>query len=155
MESTADSDEAVPSLAQRLDTLFKTKLKTEGKDRGKEYSNREVSRILSARGEPISHTYIGELRSGQHDDPRISHLRALAGFFGVDVEFFTSDEVAAKTSRELEMAAKLKQLKVQTVALRQSVLPEAEQTLAALQSIVDAIRTLEADDGDTTSRDDT
>lgn len=131
---------AVPSsLAQRLDNLF-TKVRKPG---GREYSHREVAEAITLAGEPISYSYIGQLRAGDKDNPTLRHLRALARFFGVPVEYFTSERLAAEVDRELDLAAALQDLRVQTVALRESVLPEAERSMASLSRIVEVIRQLE------------
>src|SRR6476660_5351082 len=134
------TDGAVPgSLAQRLDNLF-TKVRKPG---GREYSHREVAEAITLAGEPISYSYIGQLRAGDKDNPTLRHLRALARFFGVPVEYFTSERLAAEVDRELDLAAALQDLRVQTVALRESVLPEAERSMASLRRIVEVIRRLE------------
>src|SRR6476660_9294932 len=131
------TDGAVPgSLAQRLDNLF-TKVRKPG---GREYSHREVAEAITLAGEPISYSYIGQLRAGDKDNPTLRHLRALARLFGVPVEYFTSERLAAEMDRELDRAAALR---VQTVALRESVLPEAERSMASLSRIVEVIRRLE------------
>jgi transcriptional regulator with XRE-family HTH domain len=136
-------DPHVPEpLAARVDKLFRTVRRPDGR----EYSHREVADAITAAGEPISHSYIGQLRAGDKDNPTLRHLRALARFFGVPVEYFTSDVVAAEVNRELDVLAALKELRVQTVALRQSVLPEAQRSLAQLSRIMDAIRELEQGD---------
>jgi transcriptional regulator with XRE-family HTH domain len=136
-------DPHVPEpLAARVDKLFRTVRRPDGR----EYSHREVADAITTAGEPISHSYIGQLRAGDKDNPTLRHLRALARFFGVPVEYFTSEAVAAEVNRELDVLAALKELRVQTVALRQSVLPEAQRSLAQLSRIMDAIR--ELDQGD-------
>jgi transcriptional regulator with XRE-family HTH domain len=136
-------DPHVPEpLAARVDKLFQAVRRPDGR----EYSHREIAEAITAAGEPISHSYIGQLRAGDKDNPTLRHLRALARFFGVPVEYFTSDVVAAEVNRELDVLAALKELRVQTVALRQSVLPEAKRSLAQLSRIMDAIR--ELDQGD-------
>lgn len=127
------------SLAQRLDRLF-SRVRKPG---GREYSHREVAEAITLAGEPISYSYIGQLRAGDKDNPTLRHLRALARFFGVPVEYFTSERLAAEVDRELDLAAALQDLHVKTVALRQSVLPEAERSMESLSRIVDVIRRLE------------
>lgn len=135
------------SLAHRLDHLFRTVAKPDGR----EYSHREVAEAVTTGGEPISHSYIGQLRTGDKDNPTIRHLRALARFFGVPVEYFTSDEVAADVDLELRTLTALKELQVKTIALRRTVLPEAERSLAELARLVEVIRGIEQA-GDLTSR---
>lgn len=131
---------ASTSLAERLDHLFRTVRREDGR----EFSHREVADAITASEEPISHSYIGQLRTGDKDNPTIKHLRALARFFGVPVEYFTNDDVTAAVDRELATLTALRELQVRTVALRQTILPEAERSLAELSRIVDVIRELDA-----------
>jgi transcriptional regulator with XRE-family HTH domain len=113
---------AEESFAARLNRLFATVRKADGG----EYSLREVAEKMTQAGTPISHTYIGQLRSGDKDDPKLSHLRALARFFGIPVEYFTSDRVSARQ-----------------MALRDSLLPEAKATADALTALLERVRHLE------------
>jgi transcriptional regulator with XRE-family HTH domain len=129
------------TLAQRLNNLFRAVRRPDGR----EYSHREVAEAITASGEPISHSYIGQLRAGDKDNPTIKHLRALARFFGVPVEYFTNEEVAAGVDRELRTLTALKELQVKTVALRSSLLPEAERSLTELARIVEVIREIDAE----------
>lgn len=132
------------SLAQRLDNLFRTVRR----DDGREFSHREVAESITATDEPISHSYIGQLRTGDKDNPTIKHLRALARFFGVPVEYFTRDDIADDVDHELRTLTALKELQIRTVALRSTVLPEAERSLAELSRIIDVIRELDKEEED-------
>jgi transcriptional regulator with XRE-family HTH domain len=136
-----ESGASTATFAERLDKLFKTIRKKDGN----EYSLREVADAIVKTGEPISFAYIGQLRTGVKVDPRLSHLRALARFFGVPVEYLTStdDRLVAAVDSELGLVAALQQLRVRTVALRQAVLPEAEAGIAAVAEVLDRIRALE------------
>jgi transcriptional regulator with XRE-family HTH domain len=127
------------SLTVRLNTLFDKVRKPDGTT----FSLREVAEAITAAGEPISHAYIGQLRTGKKDDPTLSHLKALAKFFGVPVEYFTRDELAAEVDAELNLAAALMQVRARTVALRQSVIPEAQEALGALTELLNTIRDME------------
>jgi transcriptional regulator with XRE-family HTH domain len=136
-------DERGPvSLAERLNKLFASVRKPDGT----EYSQREVAEGVTAAGEPISHSYVGQLRKGEKDNPTLRHLRGLARFFGVPVEYFTNDDVAAKVDHELDLLQALQALRVRTAAMRQTVLPEAERSLAELARIVEVIRGLYSTD---------
>src|SRR5688500_18345325 len=116
------------TLADRLNTLFDKVRKSDGCP----FSLREVAEAITASGEAISHAYIGQLRTGKRQDPNLSHLKALAQYFGVPVEYFTSDRLAAEVDTELNVAAALRDVRARTVALRESVIPEAEQAIHAL-----------------------
>lgn len=127
------------TLADRLSLLFE-KIR---KEDGAAYSLREVAEAVTAAGEPISHTYIAQLRTGKRVDPTLSHLRGLARFFGVPVEFFTSDEIVDGVSGELELLSVLNSVRARTVALRQSVLPDAVAAVDALTKLIAQIHDLE------------
>lgn len=138
------SDQAGPtSLAARLEKLFASVRKADGS----EYSQREVAEGVTAGGEPISHSYVGQLRKGEKDNPTLRHLRALAKFFGVPVEYFTNDDVAAQVETELDKLRALQDLRIRTAALRATVLPEAERSWAEVGRIIEVIRGLEAEGG--------
>ena len=139
MAEAPDEPGATGSLAERLNRLFDRVRKPNGK----EYSLREVADGITAGGESISHAYIGQLRNGTKTDPTISHLRALAKFFGVPVEYFTCDALATEVDKELDLAAALQQVRARTVALRESVIPEAESAIGALTELLGVIRGLE------------
>lgn len=148
MAEEAEELRSSGALADRLDRLFDRIRKPDGSA----YSLREAADAITAAGEPISHTYIGQLRTGKKADPTLRHLRALARFFGVPVEYFTSDELAADVDKELDLAAALQQVRARTVALRNSVIPEAQSAIDALTELLGVIRVLEqgradADDG--------
>ncbi len=128
------------TLATRLDKLFTAVRRPDGA----EYSQREVAEGVTAAGEPISHSYVGQLRKGEKDNPTLRHLRGLARFFGVPVEYFTRDDVAAKVDHELDLLHALQTLRVRTAAMRRTVLPEAERSLAELSRIVEVIRGLDS-----------
>ena len=126
-------------LASRLNTLFETVRKSDGSA----YSLREVADAVTAAGQPISHAYIGQLRTGQKVDPNLSHLKALAGFFQVPVEYFTCDALAAAVDSELILTAALQQVQARTDALRASVIPQAEAALQVISELLGTVRDLE------------
>ncbi|HEX5739934.1 MAG TPA: helix-turn-helix transcriptional regulator, partial [Pilimelia sp.] len=95
------------TLAERLDHLFRTVLRPDGRP----HSHREVADAISRTDEPISHAYIGQLRSGERDNPTLKHLRGLAAFFGVPVEYFTHAQVATEVDSELKLVTSLRDLR--------------------------------------------
>lgn len=133
---------AVSPIAERLDRLFRTFTKPDGR----EYSHREVEREVMIRwGEQISHAYIGQLRAGRQVNPTIKPLRLLARFFGVPVEYFTRDDLADEVDQELQLAAQLRELRendaVRTLVVRARGLSQG--SLASVTAIIDHIRRLE------------
>ncbi|RZU51276.1 hypothetical protein EV385_3086 [Krasilnikovia cinnamomea] len=127
------------SIADRLNALFDKVRKPDGTL----YSLREVADAVTAAGDPVSHGYIGHLRSGRSTDPTLSHLKGLARFFGVPVEYFTSEAVATEVDNELILAAALQQVRTRTVALRQSVVPQAQEQIGAITELLRVIADLE------------
>src|SRR6266536_1727734 len=114
MTDRADETGPPETLAARLNKLFASVRKPGGA----EYSQREVAEGVTELGEPISHSYVGQLRKGEKDNPTLRHLRGLARFFGVPVEYFTNDDVAAQVDLELDKLRALQALRVRTAAMR-------------------------------------
>jgi transcriptional regulator with XRE-family HTH domain len=127
-----------PSLAERLDRLFRTVLD----DQQKEYSHDDVARAIRKRGGPtISATYVWQLRKGLRDNPTKNHIEALAGFFGVPASYFFDDDDAVRIEEELELLAALRSAGVHQVAMRASGLSKA--AISAIVDMIDIARRLE------------
>lgn len=93
------SEQKARSLADKINHLFEAIRR----DDGQEFSNEFVAAAICESGETtISQSYIWQLRKGKKTNPTISHLQALADFFGVPVTYFFDDEVASKVERRLE-----------------------------------------------------
>lgn len=93
------------TLAEKLDALFHAVRD----DRGREHSLEDVARAIAERGGPtISATYLWQLRRGVRSNPRMSHLEALAGFFGVDPGYFFPGELAAQLAEQMTVALALR-----------------------------------------------
>ena len=140
MSETAEPERR--SIADRLDHLFKTFRRPDGR----EYSHREVERELATRYDlQLSHAYIGDLRVGRHDNPTVKALKALGTFFGVPVEYFTQDDVAHKVDQELQLAVALRELRnngdLQTLVVRARGL--SAKSLHAITEIIDDIRKIQ------------
>jgi ESX-1-secreted protein regulator len=138
------SDAAEPRggpLSERLDHLFRTVVKPDGSP----YSHREAGEAISRDHEPISHAYIGQLRSGERDNPTIKHLRGLAAFFGVPVEYFTRDDIVEQVDKELQLISTLRDLRdnqaMRTLIVRTRGL--SPKSLQSLSDIADRIREIE------------
>ena len=126
------------TLADRLDRLFRTARSP----RGRPYTTGEAARAIAAAGGPtISPTYLWELRTGRATDPRRSHLRALAAFFGVPCGYFFDDEPTSPTSDDPAVLLALRDDAVRRFVARLAGL--SPTTLEALVGIVERIRTLE------------
>jgi transcriptional regulator with XRE-family HTH domain len=146
------SSEPRPSLAARLDRLFRTVRKRDaGSGEIREFSLREVAEAITGGGTPISHSFIGLLRTGKKTNIDLARLRALAEFFGVPIEYFTSNQVAGEVNHELDTIALLQQLRARRLALRDSILSDAlaeAETRRALTEILRRIESMEqSEDG--------
>lgn len=148
MTSGGGRADAPLSLAHRLDHLFRT-VRTRDKETGelREYSLREVADAVTAAGTPISHSFIGLLRSGRKDNIDLKRLRGLAAFFGVPASYFTADQLADEVDAELELISALQELRARRVGLRDSVLSEADDATHALADVMRRIADLERKTG--------
>lgn len=88
------------TLAAKLNHLFATRLRPEGK----EYSNEQVATaILATKSvKTLSQSYIWQLRNGVKDNPTVRHLQGLANFFEVPVAYFFDDDVSDRVDQQLE-----------------------------------------------------
>jgi len=66
---------------------------------GRPVTMQEILNRMNERGiATMSMSYLHQLRTGQADNPRIQHLRALADAFGVPLSYFTEDEAGTSAS---------------------------------------------------------
>jgi ESX-1-secreted protein regulator len=86
MGVTLSQDDAgqMPPLAEILETLFDRHRRSDGKP----HTNEEVASAIREAGTDITQSYIWQLRHGQRADPRGSHLKGLATFFGYPAGYF-------------------------------------------------------------------
>jgi transcriptional regulator with XRE-family HTH domain len=61
----------------------------------------EVVAALRTEGIGISAPYLSQLRSGKRTNPSTATITALANFFGIDPQYFTSDDYYEKVNEEL------------------------------------------------------
>ncbi|MFE9373215.1 helix-turn-helix domain-containing protein [Streptomyces sp. NPDC006711] len=106
------SEQTPRSLADKLNRLFESIRPPDGH----EYSNEQVADGISRQGlTTISQSYVWQLRKGKKTNPTISHLRALADFFGVPVAYFFDDGAAG------EVEGKLKALEAQQARMKEAM----------------------------------
>jgi len=129
--------DAPRSFADRLNHLFATVVPA---GRGP-YSNEEVAAALRDAGVDISRSYISLLRKGERDNPTLRHIRGLAEFFGVPLDYFGDDEVARRVDAELSLLAAMRDAGVRSVALR--ALGLSPRGLDRVADIIDHVRDLE------------
>jgi transcriptional regulator with XRE-family HTH domain len=125
-------------LAEKLDRLFKA---VHPRGRG-EFTYREVAVGIHERGfASISPTYVWQLRTGQRSNPTMKHIEGLAAFFGVPVNYFFHDEVAASFDTELDLVVALRDSAIRRIALRSAGL--SPESLAAIAEMIEHVRRLE------------
>jgi transcriptional regulator with XRE-family HTH domain len=134
--TVSEEQATLPSLAERLDRLFRT---VHPAGRG-EYSYEEVASAIRDRGTMISHTYVWQLRKGIRDNPTKRHLEGLAQFFGVPASYFLEEDVSG-VEAQLELLVALRGPQVRNMALRAADL--SPSGLAAIQAMVEHVRSLE------------
>lgn len=130
------SESAGPSLADRLDHLFRT-VRQPG---GDQYTHEEVAEAIRARGVTISHTYVWQLRTGLRENPTKRHLEALAEFFGVPAAYFLDDDVE-HINAQLDLLAALRDGGVRSMALRAIGL--SPRSLDAIRGMIEHARQIE------------
>jgi hypothetical protein len=67
------------TIAQRVEALF---------TRWGQLSNREAARRVKEAGGSISHSQVGNIRSGRQPCPAVHHLQMLANLFEVPMSYF-------------------------------------------------------------------
>ncbi|MET9300694.1 hypothetical protein ABZX66_15335 [Micromonospora aurantiaca] len=115
------------TLAARVEYLFDKIRPTseelsDSDEPGRRYTNKEIADKINATaaetGVTISAAYIGELRRGVASDPRMSHVRALAGAFGVSSGYFVDEAAAQRIQEQIGLLNELRRMDVKQVALR-------------------------------------
>ena len=126
------------TLAERIETLFGTFRKKDGK----EYTYKEVE---AGTGKAVTAPYVWKLRTGQATNPSIRVLSALSEFFSVPISYFIED-----TSKEelanLKLAAELRNSGTARIALRASDLDEDGQR--AVLEMIEYVRKAQGLDED-------
>jgi len=108
------------TIGQKLDPLFRTITKTDGS----EYNHREMAEGI---GNKASSAYLWRIRNDKPgaQKPGFEIIEALAEFFGVPTDYFSSNRLMTQEfEQDLELAAALRELGVQRIALRSKELNE-------------------------------
>ncbi|MET8682100.1 helix-turn-helix transcriptional regulator [Streptomyces sp. NPDC004647] len=127
--SAGAADLASERFAERLEHLFAHMYPA---SQGRPYTNGEVARATG-----LSTTAIGYLRTGRNR-PSLETAARLAGFFGVPLDFFRNDEIAAQVQAELADLAAIRDHRARRILRRSAGLPAAMQ--AAVEQIIDEYR---------------
>jgi len=132
--STDESPEP-RTLADKVNHLFEH-VKPPGSDRP--YSHKAVADAIAESGGPtISVGYISEIRNGVVEDVRLSHLQALADFFGVDPSYFVDDRRAAEIDSQLRLLSAMRDNRIRDLALRYGAGEIDTATLDAISEIIE------------------
>lgn len=126
------------AFSDRLEYLFRTM----PNPKGRRYTAEEIARRSTECGYPISAVYVSQLRSGLKRNPSLKHATGLAAAFGVDIRFFTHDEVWRRGQEEIEYLRLRNAPGLEAVAFRAMDL--SQQSLA---SLIDYLKFLRVQEG--------
>ncbi|MFE3260628.1 XRE family transcriptional regulator [Nocardia sp. NPDC059091] len=124
--------------SDRVEYLFRTMPNPEGR----RYTAEEIARRSTERGYPISTVYVAQLRSGIKQNPSLKHATGIAAAFGIDIRFFTDDEVWSRGQQEIEYLRLRNTAGFDAVAFRAMDL--SQQSLA---SLIDYLKFLRVKEG--------
>lgn len=97
--------------------------------------------ITNKTGVSISAAYLWQLRNGMKTNPTVTHLRAIAQFFGVAPSYLVDPGIDPDIDAQLNLLEAMRDAGVRDLAMRASGLtPQALNSLAAM---VDHARQLE------------
>lgn len=94
--------DGVPHLQERLNDLFARVPPGGASSPDDRYSTNRAAREITESGTPITDVYLGKLRNGSQGNPSFRHLSAIADLFGVPVDYFHKETVAAAVLEELD-----------------------------------------------------
>ena len=125
----AGDRDPVPSLAERLDLLFRM-MHGPGQP---EPQYQEVADAIAAAGGPtVGGAYLYMLRTGRRTSPRIELLTGLAKYFGVPVSYLLGDD-SDDVGEELRLLLALRDSDVRQLALRsQGLSADSRKAIAAM-----------------------
>lgn len=139
MSETASQSAAETSeLSIKLNKLFDTMRKPSQPP----LSNAAAAEAISEKtGVSISAAYLWQLRTGMKTNPTVTHLRAIAQFFGVAPSYLIDPGIDPDIDAQLNLLQAMRDAGVRDLAMRASGLtPQALNNLAAM---VDLARQLE------------
>lgn len=125
-------------LAARLNKLFEIMRKPGTSP----LSNAAAAAAITAKtGVPISPAYLWQLRNGIKTNPTVTHLRAIADFFGLPASYLIDRDTDSAIDAQLDLLQALRDNGVRDLATRASGL--TPQALKSLAVIIDHLRDLE------------
>lgn len=137
-DDTQGKDPDNGELASRLNRLFEVMRKAGTSP----LSNAAAATAITTKtGVPISPAYLWQLRSGIKTNPTVTHLRAIADFFGVPASYLIDRDTDPAIDAQLNLLQALRDNGVRDLAARASGL--TPQALNSLAVMIDHLRELE------------
>jgi transcriptional regulator with XRE-family HTH domain len=137
-DTSADSQTSTADLAVKLNKLFEIMRRPSEPP----LSNAAAAAAITEKtGVSISAAYLWQLRTGLKTNPTVTHLRAIAEFFGVSASYLIDAGVDEKVDAQLNLLQALRDAGVRDLAMRASGLTPA--ALTNLMAMVDHVRELE------------
>lgn len=125
-------------LAVKINRLFETMRKPSDAP----LSNAAAADAITEKtGVSISSAYIWQLRSGLKTNPTVTHLRAIAEFFGVPASYLVDEGIDPHIDAQLRLLQSFRDAGVRDLAARASGL--TPQSLESIRIIIDQARRFE------------
>ena len=106
-------------------------------DRGP-YSYREIAAGIAAHPGAMTAAHINQLVRGRQPHPRIHYVEALASFFGVPMNYFFDDDVAARINDQIAEVSAWRDKEARRIAERVVELNSRDRK--AVTNLIDSLR---------------
>lgn len=137
-EAAASESAELSELSIKLNKLFDTMRKPSDPP----LSNAAAAEAITRKtGVSISSAYLWQLRTGVKSNPTVTHLRAIAQFFGVAPSYLVDPGIDPDIDAQLNLLQAMRDAGVRDLAMRASGL--TPQALNSLRAMVDHARQLE------------
>jgi len=137
-EAAASESAELSELSIKLNKLFDTMRKPSDPP----LSNAAAAEAITRKtGVSISSAYLWQLRTGVKTNPTVTHLRAIAQFFGVAPSYLVDPGIDPDIDAQLNLLQAMRDAGVRDLAMRASGL--TPQALNSLRAMVDHARQLE------------
>jgi len=137
-EAAASESAELSELSIKLNKLFDTMRKPSDPP----LSNAAAAEAITRKtGVSISSAYLWQLRTGVKTNPTVTHLRAIAQFFGVAPSYLIDPGIDPDIDAQLNLLQAMRDAGVRDLAMRASGL--TPQALNSLRAMVDHARQLE------------
>ena len=137
-EAAAYESAELSELSIKLNKLFDTMRKPSDPP----LSNAAAAEAITRKtGVSISSAYLWQLRTGVKTNPTVTHLRAIAQFFGVAPSYLVDPGIDPDIDAQLNLLQAMRDAGVRDLAMRASGL--TPQALNSLRAMVDHARQLE------------